>query len=200
MSTACAWNNEGCGGTPHCPPRCPRFFDREGQPYLIRLAAQSDRAALISMYEDLESADRSMGIPPTEPEAIERWVDSLLERGWHLIVSDGTNIVGHVGVVPAHESAPEVLIFVHQEYQCRGIGTELLKQTIAYARESEHAALKATIPSRKRQAIRVKQNLSFEITERYRGELELELSLEKPIADHVRQPPAAQEGNATSFQ
>lgn len=190
MPIACVWENGQCEGTVLCPPRCPRFFDGDGTPFLARPADASDLSSVVDMYDDIGPYTRTMGIPPGTREGIERWLEPLFDRGWNLIVLDDETVVGHVAVVPATEAAPELVIFVHDEYHNRGIGTELMKQTIAHARESTHECLTLNVSSSNRPAITVYRNLAFEVINREQDELLMELSLDHPLADEVRRPPA----------
>ncbi|OYR80363.1 GNAT family N-acetyltransferase, partial [Halorubrum distributum] len=51
-SAACdGWDGSECEGTPHCPPRCPRFVDKEGARWTIRPATDADEPSLAEMYE-----------------------------------------------------------------------------------------------------------------------------------------------------
>lgn len=190
MPIACTWDNSRCEGTVGCPPRCPRFFDRTDVPLLARQAESEDLSAVIDMYDDLGPYNRTMGIPPATRSGIDRWLGHLFENGWNLIILDDDIVVGHVAVVPADEESPELVIFVHDEYQNRGIGTELMKQTIAYARESTHDRLTLSVATGNKPAITVYENLAFEVTETQRDELLMEMALDHPLADEVRKPPA----------
>lgn len=94
------WDNGDCEGTPHCPPRCPRFFDDEGRPILIRRLRESDCDSLSDLYASLDAGSRTMGVPPPTAERRGAWVADLLSAGWHLVACHGDLVVGHVAVVP----------------------------------------------------------------------------------------------------
>lgn len=190
-SRSCSlWDPAGCVGTPLCPPRCPRFFDREGTAFLMLPFEDDDREELVSMYERLGPESRTRGIPPTDRPRIETWLADILSRGWNLVAKNRDAIVGHVGVVPATACEPEGLIFVDEAYQGRGIGGELLRQLIAYAATRGHEGLMLDVSSNNRSAIGVFRAIGFEITHRNISEVQLSLSLDDPLADEVRLPPA----------
>ncbi len=182
-----AWRNMECSGTPYCQPRCPRYFDRTGTPILIQPPASSDWEPLAGMYETIESS--TMGLPPVTRRQLVDWLDTLRERGWNLIAREGEQIVGHVSVSPAEEVTPEFVLFVHDDYQGRGIGTELVKQVIAYATTKEHEELRLTVSSRNRKAISVYTNVGFETTSQG-AELSMRFPLDHPNAETVKLPPA----------
>ena len=61
-TAACdGWDGSECEGTVHCPPRCPRFVDKQGARWTIRPAVREDAAALAEMYEGFGTADREIG-------------------------------------------------------------------------------------------------------------------------------------------
>ncbi|WP_121823117.1 GNAT family N-acetyltransferase [Halostella salina] len=185
-----AWDNTECQGTPYCPPRCPRFTDGEGVPLVVRPFRDSDRDAAVAMYDDIDSYSRTMGLPPATMPQIESWLDRLRENGWNLVALDGDRVVGHVAVVPADRPDPKFVVFIHQEYQDRGIGTELMKQVVAYADDRDHEALTLEVSKGNRRAVTVYENVGFEVVERMHSDLEMELSLEQPVAERVQRPPA----------
>lgn len=188
---ACAWDNGSCEGTPLCPPRCPRFTDREGCPMLVRPSEPADFDPLVEMYEDLDGHSRAMGLPPATTPKLEAWLERLFENGWNLLALDGDRVAGHVAVIPAESADPEFVIFVHQDYQDRGVGSELVKQLIAHADDRAHDELTLSVSSGNRRAITVYQNVGFDVVERQVTELAMALDLHQPIVEQVQRPPAA---------
>lgn len=189
--TACAWDNGSCEGTPLCPPRCPRFTDGDGYPMLVRPYEARDFDPLKQMYASLDGHSRTMGLPPSTEPKLEAWLEGLVDSGWNLLALDGDRVAGHVAVVPAASADPEFVIFVHQDYQSRGVGTELVSQMIAHADERAHSELTLEVSTGNRQAISVYQNVGFDVVERQLMDLSMALDLQDPIVDEVRQPPAA---------
>lgn len=180
------WNNADCEGSPHCPPRCPRFFDDTGRPLLVRPPEEDEWPHLLAMYHGVES--RSMGLPPMTPERREHWLGDLRATGWNLVALDGDRVVGHVSVAPSDEPAPELVVFVADDYQARGIGTELVKQAIAYAADRNHDALGLLVGARNDRAIAVYTNVGFDVVDRD-IQLEMRLPLDRDVAETVRLAP-----------
>lgn len=185
-----AWDNSECEGNPLCPPRCPRFVDREGTPHVVRLYEPSLHENLVSMYENLDASDYTMGIPPSHPAGIDAWITGLVESGWNLVSTCGEEVTGHVAVAPADASAPDLVVFVHRDFQRRGIGTELLKQMIARAKAAEYEKINLDVSSRNETALSVYHNLSFQTIEMLSDRVEMELPLDDPTVDRYRLPPA----------
>lgn len=184
------WDYSGCEGTPYCPPRCPRFIDTEDVPMLVRHYEDEDFDAVVAMYEELEATNTTMGLPPNDTDAVRNWVRTLVEDGWNKIALDRETIVGHIGVAPAASANPQFVVFVQDDYQNRGIGSELVKHAVATAADRGHDALTLDVAKDNHQAITVYRNIGFEIAGREVVEIAMRLPLEDPVADRVQRPPA----------
>lgn len=192
-TAACtAWNNSECRGTPYCPPRCPRFETKSGTALLVRPYEADDMDPLVRMYDDFDQYSRSMGLPPSGVSKIENWLDRLTERGWNLVAFDGNRAIGHVAVVPSDsvDHRWKFLIYVHQEYQNEGVGSEMIKQLVAYADERDGNELALEVSTGNERAITVYKNIGFEVVERGFSELSMTLKLRRPLTRRVRRPPA----------
>jgi GNAT superfamily N-acetyltransferase len=193
-SACTGWDNSSCEGTEYCPPRCPRFVDREGVPQIARRFEPADFDAVVDMYDDLDSYSRTQGIPPATRSRIEDWVSSLVDRGLNLVVEDDDRIIGHAAAVPASASTSELVIFLHQSVRNRGIGSELLKHLIAHADDEGRDGLTLSVSCGNSRAITVYENIGFDKIERTRTDIEMELSMDAPIVDRVQLFPAQRNG------
>lgn len=187
------WDSSQCVGTPYCPPRCPRFTDRDSSTVLVRPHQPDDLEELVEMYLDFDPADRTMGLPPATETQLRGWLDRFVDDGWSLVAEVDSTVVGHAGVTPGDAVAPHLVVFVADEAQGRGIGSELIRQLVAYAAERGHETLVLTVEAGNDAAITVYDNVGFDVVERLGGELEMHLSLDAPIAEAVRRPPAERE-------
>lgn len=142
------------------------------------------------MYGELEGSTQTNRLPPHTREETVEWLDTLTDSGWNLLANADEKIVGHVGVVPAGAGEAEFVIFVADEYQGCGIGTELLKQLVAYAEDRGYDALHLSVDRNNEPAISIYENLCFEIIDQDLMTVAMRLSLEKPIAEEVQLPPA----------
>lgn len=185
------WTNNHCEGTPECPPRCPRFTDKRGTPLLALPFEDGDRAALLDMYDQFSQYDRAQGLPPQTRERTAQWLDRLDARGLNIVVHGDGSIVGHVGIVPMSSETPELVVFVHPDWQGRGIGTELMKQAIAHVSAAGRESLRLEVMNDNRTALAVYENIGFDVIERTFNELEMQLPLSLPIAEEVQLPPAS---------
>ncbi|QIO25330.1 GNAT family N-acetyltransferase [Haloarcula sp. JP-L23] len=185
------WDNSSCEGTQNCPPRCPRFFDREGEPLLIREFSSDDFTALVNMYASLGPADQTMGIPPQEEATIEQWLTTMIADGWNLLaLHRDKTVVGHVAVTPASATDPEFVIFLRRGYRNRGIGTELLKQLLAHTETMDHENLLLEVSRHNQQAIHVYQNIGFDTVEQTAMAQKMAVSLREAVVEEFQEPPA----------
>lgn len=109
------------------PP--PRTFE-DGAGRSVRLErfgdSDADTEDVAAMYDEFDPADRAQGIPPTRPEEIRTWLESVLaEDCVNVLALTDDRVVGHATLVP-DEDASELAIFVLRAYQEAGIGTALL--------------------------------------------------------------------------
>jgi GNAT superfamily N-acetyltransferase len=191
---ACSgWDNSECVGTPVCPPRCPRFSDRESVQGIVRPHDAADTDELVEMYLALDPADRTMGLPPATESRLRDWLDRFIDDGWSLVAETGSSIVGHTGVTPEDASEPHLVVFVADDARGRGIGSELLRHLVAHAADSGHDALTLTVAADNDPAVTVYDNLGFDVVEQMRGELEMRLSLSEPVVNRAQRPPAERE-------
>ncbi len=189
--TCPAWNPDACEGTPYCPPRCPRFVDKHGEPILVEPFDSRHRDGLVEMYGGYPDAHRSMGLPPVRRERIEEWLEALADDGTNFVARDGDRVVGHAAYAPDSSAEPEFIVFVDPDYHDRGIGSELCRQTIAYAAaDGDHEAIVLDVDVANERAIHVYRRMGFETVERRGTDLRMRLSFDEPIVDAVQRPPA----------
>lgn len=184
------WDNSECEGTQGCPPRCPRFFDKRGEPMLVRECSSGAPESLLEMYRSLEIDDQTMGVPPQETEALRQWLNHILTEGWNLISEHNDRIVGHAAVTPESEDDPEFVIFVHRDYRDRGIGTELVKQVLAYTETMDYRNIVLDVARTNERAINVYESLGFDIVSETRMHKQMRMPLRKPDVQAFQRPPA----------
>lgn len=108
------------------------FRDREGREIHVRPYDPADSDALTDMYDAFDPSHRAQGTPPIGRAAIEHWLADILD-GVNVVALHGDRIVGHVSFVPDGTGRHELAIFVHQDYQRAGIGTDLLAVGMGHA-------------------------------------------------------------------
>lgn len=185
-----AWDHTGCTGMADCPPRCPRFIDREGTPYLLKQNADDVSETVVDFYEDYPSRDRSMSLPPLTRPRIESWVDTLTSQGQNVLASHDGQLVGHVAYVTAEQGEPELIVFIDGDYQNRGLGTELCRQAMAHAADDGHPALRLHVDAANERALAVYKSLGFAEVDRDGQRIEMRVALENGLVRQIQAPPA----------
>lgn len=187
------WDGSECEGTVHCPPRCPRFVDKEGSRWTIRPGKLADSGRLSEMYEAFTQRDRAQGLPPVDRGRRVDWLESLLTEGSNVVAERDGDLLGHAVYTPTDADRPELAVFVHPEMQRRGVGTELCRHVIADAAAGGREALELFVTADNRVARNAYQTVGFRLVRR-EGDLWMELPLDDPVATEVRWPPLAREG------
>lgn len=179
-----------CTKNEHCPPRCPRFIDKHGQPLLVRPYEDSEFEALVDFYDDYPERHRSMSLPPLTRTQIEPWLDRLVSRGKNIVAFDGDELVGHVAYTPEGADEPELIVFIDEEHQNRGLGTELCRQALAYAAATDHDAVKLSVDEDNHIALAVYDSLGFEEVGQDGRLIEMKRTFEEfPVVEPIAQLP-----------
>jgi len=100
------------------------YEDTTGEIIFVTIFVPEERENLIKMYEDFSPEKRCCGLPPATRKGIEVWIDRLHENGYGFIAKLGDRIIGHIAAVPVKDEA-EFAVFIHQDFEDRGIGSEL---------------------------------------------------------------------------
>ena len=191
-----AWDHSECTGMAGCPPRCPRFVDREGTPLLIGPGIDGAMAALVEFYDEYPARDRSMALPPLTRPQVESWVEKLAAQGRSILASHDGRLVGHVAYVRTDpdvaddQCEPELIVFVDSEYQNRGLGTELCRQAMAHAADDGHPALRLHVDADNERALAVYESLGFREVDRDGKRIEMRVALDGELVETVQAPPA----------
>ncbi len=142
--------------------------DRKGDEILIRQYHHDrDREKLIEMYENYDPDYRCLGLPPLSRKAIENWVDYLAEYGFAIVAEKDGRIIGHLVIVPTEDNKVDLTIFIHQDYQNRGIGQEMMKLIIDYCRKAGFDGIMLVTERTNARAIHVYKKLGFKVVAPY---------------------------------
>jgi GNAT superfamily N-acetyltransferase len=156
------------------------FEDRKGREITIRAVETEDFDPLVDMYVEFDPADRAQGIPPTGEEQIETWVETLVDSGLNLVAWHGDQAAGHATLVPEEDDdgTYELAIFVLQEYQEAGIGSELMDVLLGYGQENGVENVWLTVERWNAAAVNLYEKVGFETCNAESFELEMSLRLD----------------------
>ncbi len=133
--------------TPAVPPFT--ITDADGREVHFRPYRESDFGSLVPMYDDFAPTHRAQGIPPLETEEIREWLSSVL-GDLHVVAVVDNEIVGHIGFVPDGTGRHELMIFVHQDYQQAGIGSNLMAAGLSHAKQAGVGYVWLSVEKKKR--------------------------------------------------
>jgi len=148
----------------HIVQRIRLIKDKYGTPFVVRLYQheEKDYPALKEMYNGFEPKEWSQGIPPRVDERREEWVRYVADEGVNLLALLEERVVGHAALFEMEPGKGcEYLVFVHQEYQDRGIGTALTQLMCGLAREVGLNQIWLTVETRNFKAIHVYEKVGF---------------------------------------
>ena len=146
--------------TPVQPPIT--FVDGADREVAIRPYRPDDFEGLVAMYADFDPAQRAQGTPPIGVDAVREWVEGLL-AGENVVALAGDRIVGHISFVPDGTGRHELAIFVHQDYQGAGVGTNLMASGLGYATERGVSYVWLSVESWKRDVQRFYSRAGFSV-------------------------------------
>ncbi|MBO8182892.1 MAG: GNAT family N-acetyltransferase [Archaeoglobus sp.] len=138
------------------------FTSKDGDIIFITSYVPEERENLIKMYEDFSPEKRCCGLPPTRRELIEGWIDDVSKKGYMFIAKHARRVIGHIVVVPQGEKA-EFAVFVHQDYEGRWIGQELIRFAESFLRDFGVKKLEAITERENVHAIQLYKHIGFKV-------------------------------------
>ncbi len=141
--------------------------DKAGDMVLIRQYDHSkDRDKLVGMYVTFSPENRCLGLPPTTRQAIETWVDYLGTNGFAIVAECDGKIVGHLAILPTEDGKKvDLSVFVHQDYQNRGIGQHMIGLIIDYCRKKGYEGIMLVTGRTNTRAIHVYKKMGFKVVD-----------------------------------
>ena len=137
-------------------------LDKAGEPFVVRRYHADDRPALEDFYDRFEPLRAAQGLPPKGHDRVVRWLDTILANGIHLIACREHELIGHALVVPLDRiGVAEYAVFLHQDERGKGLGTELNRVAIDFAREAGFLRLWLSVEPHNRAAVRSYEKVGF---------------------------------------
>jgi RimJ/RimL family protein N-acetyltransferase len=147
---------------PHIVQRLRLLKDKGGTPFVIRLYQNEDYPSLREMYRDFEPKEWSQGLPSQSEHKREEWLRYMVCEGVNIIAVMEEKVVGHAALFEMERGQTcEYLVFVHQHYQDRGIGTALTQAMRELAQEMGYSKIWLTVGAINLKAIHVYEKVGF---------------------------------------
>jgi len=113
------------------------FALKDGRIITVRSYKTGDFEAMVSMFQRLSGEALRYGLPPYDRTHLERWVSDL-DGGILLLALDRETVVGAAVIraprSPRLKGIGDFVIYVHQDYHGKGLGTFLTKSILEGAR------------------------------------------------------------------
>jgi RimJ/RimL family protein N-acetyltransferase len=155
-------------------------LDKDGHLFTVRAFVPADRDAMVDFYDTFEPKRAAQGLPPQGRDRVERWLDSVLDEGLHLVAEADGRLVGHGLLMPTgRPGVCEWAIFLDEEHRGRGMGTEMNRLSIELARASGHRMLWLSVEPHNRPAVRSYEKVGYRFLSSaiFSPEAEMELEL-----------------------
>jgi RimJ/RimL family protein N-acetyltransferase len=152
--------------------------DRLGFDIHIRAYQDKDYQGIITMYDHFEPKGMAMGLPPHDKEVRRKWVDDIINTFLSIIALYQEKIIGHTAIdLFRTKVSPEYMIFVHQDFRNRGIGTKLTLIVKEICSELGCRQEWLTVSSHNTRAINVFKRVGFKFRGPIGAEREMVLDL-----------------------
>jgi RimJ/RimL family protein N-acetyltransferase len=160
---------------------------RDGSSLIIRPIAADDRELLRGGFEQLSEQSRYMRFQSSLTSLSDRQLDYLTDVDHHdheallaLDADNADNVVGVARFVRVKGEIAECAVVVADDWQGRGVGTELLDRLVDRAREEDVERFTALVLAENAEALRLLERLGDTVQRRVGSQVELDIELPKP--------------------
>lgn len=136
--------------------------DKLGRTVYLRPYEEGDFMGLSEMYDEFEPKGIAIGLPPEHEENRHKWLRGIVEEWFNVVAVLENRIVGHTALDrPEAGNARELMIFVHQDYQNKGIGQALTLSMLDAAKVMDCEKVWVVVENLNRIAIAVFKKAGF---------------------------------------
>lgn len=153
---------------------------RDGREKLIREYAPRDFRAVVEMYKSFLPKRVAQGLPPPDVPRIANWLDRVQQRSRSLLACDGVKVIGHAILCPISDASVEYTIFVHQDFRCQGLGTEMTSLALDFAGRMGFAEAFLSTELKNYAALSLYRSAGFHMTNAFGEECEMRISVVSP--------------------
>jgi acetoin utilization protein AcuC len=163
-------------------------FSKKREAILFSPCTEEDLDPLTRMYDTFEPKAAIHGLPPIDAQTRVEWIKSTLSNGINLKAKFKGDIIAQASLFPmASANMAELSIFVHNEYQNRGLGS-ILAELLAYSAKQVGFEFLWVFEDRNNtRALSMYHKIGFREVSRELKEIELSLDLAQ-IPDRIETP------------
>jgi len=141
----------------------PSRTDKAVAVFKIGRCKAGDLPCLMEMYHRFVPRPASQGLPPADFETCQKWINDLFQIAENLLAWHDQEVIGHAALIPdVNRRSGEYVIFVHQDYRNRGIGTALTQAILDEAKNLGFQSVWLTVAITNSIAIRLYVKVGFQ--------------------------------------
>ena len=150
-----------------------------GDIIIIRPYEERYFSSLLQMYDSYSPLNSVQGLPPIEKETRHQWVEDMISRGSNVLAMHGDRVIGQASFFSMPVNWVEYFIFIHQDFQRKGIGTAMTLNVIEWARKESLSAIWLSVERNNYIAISLYRNVGFQRFQSSGFELEMIFTISK---------------------
>jgi putative acetyltransferase len=140
---------------------------KDGRKVLIRKFQTNDREKFIEMYESLSAEAVRWGMPPYTRERLEKGWLSDVQNMISVVALYKDKIVGHAQIFKfpnsRRKATGDLIIYLHQEFHCVGLGTAMLSELIELALKEGLHRIGLSVIAENKPAINLYKRFGFQV-------------------------------------
>ncbi|MBN1882543.1 MAG: GNAT family N-acetyltransferase [Deltaproteobacteria bacterium] len=156
------------------------FYDSRHREHVCRFAGDKDLPAILQMYQTYTPKKGILGLPPADPESLDKWVRRFFagERKNIVVMDPDGTVIGHAAVIPTDTESCEYFMALLPTEQHAGVGCLLMESVIETVRYMNKRRLWIVVDRQNIPVIRLHRRRGFEFRgEATDGDVEMELIL-----------------------
>lgn len=113
------------------------------------------------MYDAYKPLGSVQGLPPADKDKRHQWVQDIISNGTNLLALFEDNVIGHVSLFSIPTNWAEYFIFIHNDFQRQGIGTNMTIYVIEWAQKENLSTIWLTVERKNYVAIALYRKVGF---------------------------------------
>jgi GNAT superfamily N-acetyltransferase len=116
---------------------------------------------LLRMYDAYRPLGSVQGLPPIDRDKRHEWLQGMINNGTNLLALFEDTIIGHASLFAIPVNWAEYFIFIHQDFQSKGIGTAISSYVIDWAKHENISTIWLSVERKNYIAIALYRKVGF---------------------------------------